>query len=404
MAVAGHAMRAQDTITVGFSADLGVAGAGVLFHELTHVALLEDAASKYPSWYHEGIAELLGSASFRENLAFIGAVPRSALASLQDSEPLELDVLFEIQHPFDLEADDVHRFYADAWALVRFMHGQIGSGAPNYYDEMVTFLGYLNRGRPWREAFVDSFPGSVDEFAQQLDAFRQGAASGVSYVQVVELAPVVPELEPESIAPAEIAHRLGIYARTTRSFALSVEFYDFAIGLEADDRQLRAERAVVLALGGHHELASADLERITGSVPESATVAEANAWILLAQHDELEDPERDEAAASELLASARAFFRKALGSESRSPRCWSGLVTAYALDERSDATEGLAAVRAAYELLPKSAALELARATLLARSGQREEARAALTRLFDSEVGDEARSLLAEIDAELDGS
>ena len=61
-------------------------------------------------------------------------------------------------------------------------------------------------------------------------------------------------------------------------------------------------------------------------------------------------------------------------------------------------------MRAAYEVLPKSAALELDRAKLLARTGQREDARATLTRLFDSEVGDEARSLLAEIDAELDGS
>ena len=227
-----HTRRSADHVTIGVPADLGAEGVPILFHELVHLALYEHPSFAYPLWYHEGMAELLSTAMIRENLATLGNVPARHRATLERFEALPLGVLLGTWETLELEGGNVDRFYADSWAMVRFLHGRIGAGAPSHHAAMLRFVGLASAGTPWRQAFDASFKVPLEEFAQDFDRFRREAASGVSHVWYAELPEQLPDIHLESLAASEAALRLGAYANEVEALPLSRAFYDYARTLD----------------------------------------------------------------------------------------------------------------------------------------------------------------------------
>jgi len=227
-----HTQRSAGHVTIGVPADLGADGVPILFHELVHLALFERQSFAYPLWYHEGMAELLSTAVFRENLAILGQVPARHRSTLERFEPLPFGVLFGTTGNFELVSGDVDRFYADSWALVRFLHGGIGEGAPNHHAAMLRFVGLESAGTPWRQAFAASFSIPFEEFVEHFERFRREAASGVSHVLYVELPEQLPDIHFEPLAASEAALRLGAYAKEVEALPLSRALYDYARTLD----------------------------------------------------------------------------------------------------------------------------------------------------------------------------
>jgi tetratricopeptide (TPR) repeat protein len=403
----GHTGRNQDVIFVGLPADLGSLAIPVLFHELVHVALFENDRLDYAPWYHEGMAEMLSSAVFRENVAAIGRIPTIRRSTLAEYEPLALETIFGTTAISQLEEEVAARFYADAWVMVRFLHGGLSADLPNYYEAMLTFLAQLHAGQPWEAAFDQAFSISRDKFASQFAAFRRSSAAGIAFIRYVELPVRPPEIRFTRLTASEAARRLGAYARRVRALALASDFYDFATRRDPADEDSRVRLASVLAEAGRPDAAASELARVNEAVSSSPLASEARGLIALARCNALGDEPHDLAASEHtvevraaLLADARRHFRAALARDEERPASWRGLLEALLEDTTSDPAEGLRTLGAARPHVEHTPWLELPHARLLLRAGRDHEGRALLESLIGSEVSDRAVALLEKIDVE----
>lgn len=256
----GHAAQSDDVVRVGMSAELGFATASVLFHELVHVALYEDARIAYPAWYHEGLAEMLGSASIRENVATLGALPPDRAGTLAAHPLLPLERIFDVKRALALEPDETVRFYADAWVVVRFLHGGLGAGEPDHRDALATFLGRLRDGGDWRPAFDASFPVSLAELERQVEDFRARVVRGGSPVVHVRIdaEPVDASFSP--LPAREIGLELARYAEHVGRLGLALRFYEELVRRDPTDADAQLARGRIQAEIARLEEAAVDEE------------------------------------------------------------------------------------------------------------------------------------------------
>lgn len=321
-----HAIQRYATAFVGVPADLGLETVPVLFHELVHVVLFGDPTFSYPSWYREGLAELLSTASFRGNIVTIGAVPMARKPWLARTEPLPLARLLSGSK---FEGDELDRFYADSWAFVRFLHGVPGAGASHHHREMLDFLARLDAGVPWRVAFDASFDVSLDQLEQEYSRFRARVATGISPVLYLPLEDAAPEVSFSPISPAEAAMRLAEYAVSAGRAGLAVAFCDDVLQADPENVEAVAGRAVALADLGMRDEARAALNAIPGSSLARPVVLEARGDVQLALYFGL-DAEQVATRGSGLFEEAVGSYRKALEADPNRASAWVRLAHAHA--------------------------------------------------------------------------
>jgi tetratricopeptide (TPR) repeat protein len=376
----GHAVPAFDGITVG--AAVGEQGVPTLLHELAHVAQLEDPAIAYPSWYMEGMAELLSSAGFREGVVTLGALPRGRSAVLEASEPLPLERILDTPNPRSLDAEDVVRFYVDSWVLVRLLHGGLGSGFPNHHAELVDFLRALGAGTPWRQAYDQSFTVPLEVLDQEFRRLRALVASGAAPVRRLSLEPSPLSLDFQAIGEVEAALALGDYAARTGRAALAVAFYDDVLAVDANRISARLDRAIALAALGRLDEAEADLAAIPADQRQAPDVLEAEGDVALARYWTRRAEDEPPAEETRLLfREAVSKYRQAAAADGQRASAWASLADAHAWAPDGDPAEGLAALDRADALLPAALRGQLVRGALLTHLGRREEALVILMRL-----------------------
>lgn len=402
--VTGQALAGYASVSAGLSAER-VEAASTLFHELVHVALQESPTFAYPSWYHEGLAEMLSATALREDVVTLGGVPPERLSYLARYEALPLADLLSAPGPFSFgNQEDALRFYADSWALVRFLHGGLGRGRPNHYREMLAYLVRLNTATSWRQAFRDSFHVPLAELEQEFVAFRGTVATGVSPVLHLVLPSDPERVAFEPVPAAEVALRLADWAVRLGDPSLALALSDEALARDPASIPARTGRAVALAGLGRVKEAEQEVLAIPAAERRRPEVLEAAGDVQLAAAALVEEQDAD--AASARLQAAADRYRQALEADPERAASWARLADALSRDPDADPTEGLAALEQSGRL--SSATMrhdrdqQLVRAVLLMRLGHEAEARALLERLRESthEPGRLARieELLSVID------
>jgi hypothetical protein len=127
---------------LGFVMAMNVShGREILFHEYTHLILANVEDLTFPSWYDEGLAELMSTVRFLEGHVEIGRIPSTrtnAVASF--SRWIPLHELFS-GDPFRVrdDRDRLHRAYAQAWLVTHYFQlgGRSNSGDLERYLALV---------------------------------------------------------------------------------------------------------------------------------------------------------------------------------------------------------------------------------------------------------------------------
>jgi tetratricopeptide (TPR) repeat protein len=93
----------------------------VVYHEYTH--LLLSTAEWMPLWMDEGLAEFYENSEIGEKDVSLGEASRADLALLQQNPLLPLPILFTVDHqsPYYHEENKGSIFYAESWALIRYI-------------------------------------------------------------------------------------------------------------------------------------------------------------------------------------------------------------------------------------------------------------------------------------------
>ena len=148
------------------------AGWSAALHEYVHFVLRNGAATRYPAWYDEGLAEFLSTVSMEDEKVVIGTIPAGRKRWLVYGNPMSLRQLMSTDYVYDGSSRTPQRFFAQSWTLMHYFHVADRVGFPKRRAQLTDYIARLNRGESpesaCREAFGTDFDSLDKEFMQYL--------------------------------------------------------------------------------------------------------------------------------------------------------------------------------------------------------------------------------------------
>lgn len=344
----------------------------VLYHEYLHQVVAAHFPAA-PLWLNEGLAELYSSVEVDGETARVGLPIREHLDWLERHSLIPLPELFAM----DRSSPDYHEgsrrgvFYAESWALVHHLL----IGAPERQPQTVRFLELCREGTPPADALVEAFDTTSSGLEREL---RESVRALLfSYVRVPVGAAVATESRIEPLAPAEVLYRLGdLLIHTAPHLAGEAgAHFEAALDLDPDHAPSIAGRGIVAAHEGDHAAAHEHYRRAAELAPDDVRIQTLWGESLLQRAlggggPQPLDPGGETA---DLLAAARAVFRRVVELAPDHAAAWAGLGTTHTLDRRPPPA-ALAALERARRDLPDRPDLAFNLALLYARAGRRQDA------------------------------
>lgn len=144
-----------------------------IFHEYTHYFLVTQFADKYPPWFDEGLAEVMGNARFRTDAAIL-QVASSRLQDARTADWIPFDHLLRIGRDDPRYLGHKHRsaFYAQSWLAVYF--GMVEDR--HFGRQILEYLNQLNAGVPEEVAAQKVFGSGLSVVDRQLRAYLLSGA------------------------------------------------------------------------------------------------------------------------------------------------------------------------------------------------------------------------------------
>jgi tetratricopeptide (TPR) repeat protein len=375
-----HSATAHGSIILSDVSGYRDATRTILYHELTHF-LLTRSGAYVPLWYHEGFADFLSSVHSREGLVSVGRFAPLRARSLEALERLPVVDLVSTQiYPRDGEA--FVRFYATAWLFVHFLHTAPMEDGGTLRPHAVEYLQRLASGEAWEDAFASSFasgPGAIDRaLGGHLERVRAG------HLRLIHLH--APDLEPatpgpiSSVSPAAAAADIAevLLSRERRKATkAAISVLENALVRDPDDPNALA--ALALAKSRHFQPPAGEAE-----IAKALRRGEANPRVhLQAGRLRLVRARRSDPIDRDELARARQQLRRATELDASFAGAWAELGGSYTIDGMDDPPEpGIEALEQARALAPADTAVLLDLATLHARAGDRELAKAYFERVL----------------------
>jgi hypothetical protein len=151
--------------------DLG--GMTVLFHEYTHHFMFRHFSYSYPSWYVEGFAEYLSTATFEDKGSWTVGKPAYHRAySLLEGPKVPIERLL-FSKVSDLKPGEMGPFYGRSWLLVHMLNMK-----PEYKGKLKIYFEAIAAGKTHREAATTAF-GDLAALDKALDRYLE---SKISYL------------------------------------------------------------------------------------------------------------------------------------------------------------------------------------------------------------------------------
>jgi tetratricopeptide (TPR) repeat protein len=140
----------------------------VLYHEYAH-AILHLNLTRLPTWVDEGMAEFYSTfeSRYRDGKSLIGRVVPYRLTTLRAQPLLPLSKMLTQEGSYELmrSSTTVHRFYAQAWALVHYL--QLGNNGKRQ-GQLTTYMRAVNEGRSIEDAFKQAFATTFQGLEREL--------------------------------------------------------------------------------------------------------------------------------------------------------------------------------------------------------------------------------------------
>ncbi len=127
----------------------------IVFHEYIHYLLRSATNDNHPSWYDEGLAEMLSTVYERNGQVFVGSAPAVHIRFL-NSNQLQMPAGSFVHtddlsnwHPLKVSA-----FYATSWAMVNYIYAD---KTGERVEMLSDYLARLRRAEPREAAFEQAF-------------------------------------------------------------------------------------------------------------------------------------------------------------------------------------------------------------------------------------------------------
>jgi tetratricopeptide (TPR) repeat protein len=170
----------------------------VLFHEYTHYVVNRNLPS-IPAWLNEGLAEFYGTFrdDYRDGRGLIGSPPEARLRTLRSGDPLiPLREMLTAEGAARIFRNPrrTSMFYAQAWALVHYLHMQRwAAGGVDLRAYLTAFSGGATE-----DAVRRAFGLSIEELERELFGYVQ------RFQFTAALLPPRPQTESETAATARL--------------------------------------------------------------------------------------------------------------------------------------------------------------------------------------------------------
>lgn len=158
-ATAGTKSLAIAMETSGYSDTLSIQP---LFHEVAHHFMFQNRMAAYPTWYVEGFAEYMETATISEARITVGNV-NPGIAYTLNSQPWVDATSFFTRKTIKSKDSDFGIFYAQSWLTVHYMFRN-----PTKVVALRAFLEKANQGKGDAAAFQAAFGTDYAGFKQEL--------------------------------------------------------------------------------------------------------------------------------------------------------------------------------------------------------------------------------------------
>jgi tetratricopeptide (TPR) repeat protein len=233
----------------------------IIQHEYVHFMMHNQTRVRYPQWFDEGMAEYLGTVQLRDGKVHIGRASEIALNSIAYNPWLPLSKVVDPERYEKWTDEDQAMFYAEAWALVHYLHTSRRKDGKLTAD-LGRYLELLEAGRSGREAFEEGFGIGLKRLDRELRNYLgRGRLTILAIPREVfpneSFEPFVRKLPRGEIALAlgQLALHLGSWHYGERSYDRAAEYFRVALAEDENLAQAHAGLGDLLKFRGEFEQA-----------------------------------------------------------------------------------------------------------------------------------------------------
>jgi tetratricopeptide (TPR) repeat protein len=362
----------------------------VLFHEYVHHLLRSSLATRYPTWYDEGLADLLSTADVDDDAVVFGAVARSRLAILREERfPVPLARVVNEDDLSDWHPRQVSYFYGMAWALTSYLHAEHPDALARYLDDTA-------RGVPREEAFERAFGIGPVQMEKRVRRFHERRRRSLERLPVAAL-PAPGVIDSRLMPNREVAYELAFLAMFDRP-EYARELLEEQLAIAPQDVHLASALAITYQAEERFEEGVAMARAAWLRAPDDPVLGIDLADMLMVWNDDVcadDAPAHPDPACAGRYEEATRVYRRAWTAAPTNPEVNAGL--AWSLERRGVELEAARGhIDLALEYQPWASYLLLRRGLISKGLGDASAARADLERALYWAESDELRDQAAE--------
>jgi len=193
---AGVVYARPAAIDVVVNADSWLSASPIVFHELTHVVLHQNARGKrLPAWYNEGYADFFSTLRKKGDSLDVGLPPWWRWLSLKQRPWMPLQQVLTVDQGSREYQEDrlAEAFYAASWLMIHY--GMFENSQRSQQLERYRTL--LSEGLSQQRALQLAFPDGLDEFDKELQAY--GKRTKFNYFNLA--LPEIARIDVDAIVP-----------------------------------------------------------------------------------------------------------------------------------------------------------------------------------------------------------
>lgn len=238
----------------------------ILQHEYTHFLTYNHSTHEYPSWFGEGIAELLSTVVVEGDVAVFGKPPRNLVEWLGRGGWLSYQYVIDEGRLENHTGRRIALFYAQSWLLAHYL--MIGRNKPGTDRELRLYVELVTSGLSPAEAFESAFGMPLATLTRTVASYLN---KGLPYYEI-KLARAVPdsELHVRELAADEVAARIGFFCLLISRWECAEKYFAGALAGNADNAEALIGTGDLHKIEGRFDEAQSLYERALALEPDDA--------------------------------------------------------------------------------------------------------------------------------------
>lgn len=204
----------------------------IIQHEYTHFLIRNYSAVEYPIWFDEGFSELFSTVRVKEDYFTFGDVSKNRIDWLSYHPWMSFNKLLQVTDTNELRRDHRAIFYAQAWALIHYLH--LGREGHKFQAETAQYLTLRKQGKDNIDAFEEAYSLPVKGLKIKI---RKYLSRQIRYYKISFKDSFMNSIQVEvNKATADgVATRIGQLCLYNGEYENAKKYYSAAINLNPDN-------------------------------------------------------------------------------------------------------------------------------------------------------------------------